>query len=48
MQRYEVVYADLTDPERPWRHDPRKLAALILSFSRPSGETITRIPQISG
>src|SRR5690606_34878056 len=26
-QRYEVVYDDLTDPERPWRHDPNKLAS---------------------
>lgn len=29
-QRYEIVYTDLTDVERPWRHDPNKLAALIL------------------
>ena len=25
-QRYELVLADLTDEERPWRHDPVKLA----------------------
>ncbi|MBC8098723.1 MAG: YvcK family protein [Armatimonadetes bacterium] len=30
-QRYEVVYGDLTDNQRPWRHDSRKLAALIFS-----------------
>lgn len=33
MQRYEVVYTDLTDIERPWRHDPHKLAEIILSLS---------------
>jgi uncharacterized cofD-like protein len=30
MQRYEIRYADLVDTERPWRHDPQKLAAAIL------------------
>jgi uncharacterized cofD-like protein len=28
--RYRMIYTDLTDPERPWRHDPQKLAMLIL------------------
>ena len=32
-QRYQIVYADLTDTERPWRHDPKKLADAILSIS---------------
>jgi uncharacterized cofD-like protein len=30
FQRYAVYYADLVDEERPWRHDPSKLAAAIL------------------
>jgi uncharacterized cofD-like protein len=30
--RYRVVETDLTDPERPWRHDPAKLRAAILSL----------------
>ncbi len=30
MQRYEIRYADLVDSERPWRHDPHKLAEVIL------------------
>jgi uncharacterized cofD-like protein len=30
LQRYDVRYADLVDEERPWRHDPQKLAAAIL------------------
>lgn len=29
-QRYEIYYADLVDVERPWRHDPHKLARAIL------------------
>jgi uncharacterized cofD-like protein len=33
-QRYEVRYTDLTDRERPWRHDPDKLAAEILQLSK--------------
>jgi len=33
LQRYEVHYHDLTDPDRPWRHDPQKLAVAILSLS---------------
>ncbi len=32
LQRYELRYADLTDTERPWRHDSRKLAAAILQL----------------
>ncbi len=31
LQRYTVHYHDLVDAERPWRHDPRKLANAILS-----------------
>lgn len=33
-QRYEVRYYDLTDPQRPWRHDALKLADAILSASQ--------------
>lgn len=33
LQRYEMRYADLTDPERPWRHDPRKLSRAIFQLS---------------
>lgn len=29
LQRYEVRYTDLIDPERPWRHDPQKLIKAI-------------------
>jgi uncharacterized cofD-like protein len=29
LQRYQVHYTDLVDDERPWRHDPYKLAAAI-------------------
>lgn len=27
--RYQVVYADLTDTQYPWRHDPTKLAQVL-------------------
>jgi uncharacterized cofD-like protein len=30
LQRYEIRYCDLVDTERPWRHDPQKLAAAVL------------------
>lgn len=30
LQRYQIHYCDLVDTERPWRHDPRKLAAAVL------------------
>jgi uncharacterized cofD-like protein len=33
LQRYQVQYADLTDPERPWRHHSPKLAKAILQLS---------------
>ncbi len=34
FQRYDVRYTDLTDTERPWRHDPLKLAEALLSLSQ--------------
>lgn len=33
-QRYQIYYSDLTDDERPWRHDHQKLAKAILSVSK--------------
>lgn len=33
VQRYEVRYVDLIDTERPWRHDPVKLANAVLQIS---------------
>lgn len=32
FQRYSVQYTDLTDPEHPWRHDPQKLARVLLNL----------------
>lgn len=32
LQRYEVQYTDLTDAQRPWRHDPQKLGRAILAL----------------
>lgn len=34
FQRYEVRYTDLTDHERPWRHDPAKLAHALLALGQ--------------
>jgi len=34
LQRYDMRYFDLTDPDRPWRHDPQKLATAILNLSQ--------------
>lgn len=31
-QHYRLIYADLTDNERPWRHDPEKLRTLLLQL----------------
>jgi hypothetical protein len=27
-----VVQADVTDDEHPWRHDPQKLAAVVMGL----------------
>lgn len=32
LQRYEIIYTDLTDTERPWRHDTNKLAKAIMTL----------------
>lgn len=34
LGRYEVVYADLTDLARPWRHDPQKLASALVELTK--------------
>lgn len=34
LQRYDVYYTDLTDKDRPWRHDTHKLAAAILHLAK--------------
>jgi uncharacterized cofD-like protein len=49
LQRYQVRYTDLTDPERPWRHDPQKLAAALLKLIEADkmGGSASPILQIS-
>lgn len=32
-QRYRVIMTDLTDSERPWRHDPQKLVSQLLKIN---------------
>jgi uncharacterized cofD-like protein len=32
LQRYEIFYTDLTDNERPWRHDPAKLSQSLMAL----------------
>lgn len=34
LQRYDVFNTDLTDYERPWRHDTHKLASAILALAK--------------
>ncbi len=31
-ERYRIVYCDLTDDERPWRHSPEKLRSALLKL----------------
>ncbi|HVO68529.1 MAG TPA: uridine diphosphate-N-acetylglucosamine-binding protein YvcK [Aggregatilineaceae bacterium] len=38
-ERYQIVEADLTDAERPWRHDPVKLRTAILALLTASPVT---------
>jgi len=33
LKRYDVRYTDLVDEDRPWRHDPQKLAGAILMLN---------------
>jgi uncharacterized cofD-like protein len=37
-QRYRIEWADLTDAERPWRHDPAKLAQALLAMYHTTTE----------
>jgi uncharacterized cofD-like protein len=46
LQRYEVRYFDLTDSDRPWRHDPQKLARAILNLGQEERIGIP-IPKVS-
>jgi uncharacterized cofD-like protein len=38
-QRYQVHWADLTDTERPWRHDSIKLAQALLAVHHDATQT---------
>ncbi|MDX2141095.1 MAG: uridine diphosphate-N-acetylglucosamine-binding protein YvcK [Chloroflexota bacterium] len=40
LQRYQVTYADLTDGERPWRHDPIKLAGALLRLRNGTSSSV--------
>jgi len=44
LQRYEVLYTDLTEDGRPWRHDPTKLSRALMSLyeSAQDGKPIDR------
>lgn len=46
FQRYGVHYTDLTDVHQPWRHDPRKLADVLLKIMalEKTGHGIFAIP----
>jgi uncharacterized cofD-like protein len=46
VQRYDVRYLDLTDSDRPWRHDPVKLANAILQLGQEERIGVTT-PKIS-
>jgi uncharacterized cofD-like protein len=46
LQRYDVRYFDLTDSDRPWRHDPQKLAGAILNLGQEERIGIT-LPKVS-
>lgn len=39
-QRYKVHMADLTDAERPWRHDPTKLAQELLGLYNEAAQAV--------
>ena len=34
LTRYDIIYTDLTDMSRPWRHDPQKLAHELMELTR--------------
>ncbi|MBI5961154.1 MAG: YvcK family protein, partial [Chloroflexi bacterium] len=39
FQRYKIHMTDLTDENRPWRHDPDKLAQALLSMYQEATQT---------
>jgi uncharacterized cofD-like protein len=45
FQRYHIRYTDLTDSERPWRHDPAKLARSIIKIRNEERSGATK-PQL--
>lgn len=50
LQRYEIRYTDLVDVERPWRHDPQKLARAIMDAGEAErasdGRALARVPTL--
>ncbi|MCL4247541.1 MAG: uridine diphosphate-N-acetylglucosamine-binding protein YvcK [Anaerolineae bacterium] len=36
LKRYEFIYTDLVNAEKPWRHDPNKLAQAIMTLRSDS------------
>lgn len=47
LQRYDVHYTDLTDFERPWRHDTNKLATAILNVANQDARLASIIKSTS-
>lgn len=48
FQRYDIQYVDLTDVDRPWRHDSQKLADAILNLlEKEKIGTLTRLGEKS-
>lgn len=45
-QRYHIRWIDLVDADRPWRHDPHKLAHAILEMSDVPSRQIAEITPI--
>ena len=37
---YQVVSADVIDPQQPWRHDPQKLARNLMNFYYSQGKLV--------
>jgi uncharacterized cofD-like protein len=52
LQRYHIYYTDLTDTQRPWRHDPHNLALALLRLceaeriSSTAGDPILQVLNI--
>ncbi|MEM9953560.1 MAG: gluconeogenesis factor YvcK family protein [Chloroflexota bacterium] len=47
LQRYDVYSTDLTDFERPWRHDTHKLANAILTLAKQDSNLASLIKSTS-